>query len=238
MDLDAPPVQLCIASTWDGALIPDDERATVTLRASADALIVEVTAQFHGDPPPATPPAPGGTWELWEHEVVELFLVAMPAGDGEGDGGAGGRPRYTELELGPHGHHLLLGLDGVRDPSPERALPLGAYEARVEGARWTGRAALPWDSFPARPSSAASASSEEPLRVNAFAIHGVEAGRRYLAATPVPGPHPDFHRLECFQPLADLPTPPPRAIHGARDAGAAAPPVRQASGASEEDRQS
>ena len=167
MDLDGPPVQLCIASTWDGALIPDDERATVTLRASADALIVEVTAQFHGDPPPATPPAPGGTWELWEHEVVELFLVAMPADDGEGDGGAGGRPRYTELELGPHGHHLLLGLDGVRDPSPERALPFGAYEARVEGARWTGRAALPWDSFPARPSSAASASSEEPLRVNA-----------------------------------------------------------------------
>ena len=48
--------------------------------------------------------------------------------------------------------------------------------------------------------------TEEPYIVftaNAFAIHGVGPQRRYLACTPVPGPQPDFHRLEVF-PAVDL----------------------------------
>ncbi len=36
---------------------------------------------------------------------------------------------------------------------------------------------------------------------NAYAMHGVAGHRRYLAAHPVRGPAPDFHRLECFAPL-------------------------------------
>ena len=35
-------------------------------------------------------------------------------------------------------------------------------------------------------------------RVNAYAIRGVGSARRYLAAFPVPGEQPDFHRLAHF----------------------------------------
>ena len=34
--------------------------------------------------------------------------------------------------------------------------------------------------------------------LNLYAIHGTGRSRRYLAMTPVPGPAPDFHRLQAF----------------------------------------
>ena len=65
---------------------------TVTVTDSPDGLRVAVDAPAHGDPPPCTPeggPAPvGATWALWDHEVVELFVL-------------GADDHYTELELGP-----------------------------------------------------------------------------------------------------------------------------------------
>ena len=36
---------------------------------------------------------------------------------------------------------------------------------------------------------------------NVYAIHGQGPSRRYLAWHPVPGPAPDFHRLDRFPPL-------------------------------------
>jgi hypothetical protein len=44
-------------------------------------------------------------------------------------------------------------------------------------------------------------------RVNAYAIHGRGPSRRYLAAFPVPGDQPDFHRLDRFGALALRPPP-------------------------------
>jgi len=125
--------------------------------------------------------------------VVELFVLALPA-------------RYLEIELGPHGHHLVLQLDGVRNVI-ETVTELD-YDSAVTGARWRGRAVLPSSQLPDwRSGGRRSRGSESGMsgtgasRVNAYAIHGRGTGRRYLAAYPVPGPVPDFHRLECFGPL-------------------------------------
>jgi hypothetical protein len=136
------------------------------------ALAVEVEAPDHSDAPPPGPPGP--TPRLWEHEVVELFLL----GDAE---------RYLEIELGPHGHHLVLSLHGRRRVE-QQGLAI-EYEARREGGRWGGRARVPRIWLP--PGLA---------RCNAYAIHGEGAARRHLAAFPVPGAEPDFHRLERFGP--------------------------------------
>lgn len=168
-------VVLRTAATWDGEAAAGGEIATITLAGERAGLRVEFEAPFHGDPPPNA--APGSCDGLWEHEVVELFV----AGPGE---------RYLELELGPHGHFLVLQLDGVRRRAgPPVDLDHGV-EAAIEGGRWRGVAVVPWDLLPAG-----------PHRVNAYAIHGA-APRRYLAHASVPGPVPDFHRLERFVPVA------------------------------------
>ena len=162
-----------IASTWDGERIPESERARVTLAVGAGRVEIDLDAPFHGDPAPAAPV--GRLDGLWDHEVVELFLL-------------GADERYLELEFGPHGHWLGLVLDGVR--AREGFVEDLQFDASVARGRWHGRAVMPDRWLP------------EGLRAaNAYSIHGQGEARRYLAAAPVPGPVPDFHRLEAFPAL-------------------------------------
>lgn len=149
---------------------------TVEVVPGEERWEIRVDAPLHGDP---LPPGPAGpTAELWEYEVVELFL----AGPGE---------RYLEIELGPGGHHLVLRLEGNRQVVEER-LPMD-FQVRMSDHRWMGRAWVPTGWLP-----------PGPWRTNAYAIHGVGSQRRYLAAFPVPGEAPDFHRLECMEALDGL----------------------------------
>lgn len=172
----ARSLTLPIHLTWDGRPADPGEQALVRLHDAGPALRLEVEAPLHGDPPPAGPPGP--TWALWEHEVVELFVL-------------GADERYLELELGPHGHHLVLQLHGLRQVVA-RQLPLDVV-IRHTATHWQATARIPRDLLPPGPHCA-----------NAYAIHGVGDARRYLASTPVPGPKPDFHRLSCF-PVVSLP---------------------------------
>lgn len=166
-----------IGFTWDGTPVGDDERVRVVLQRMQDDLSIVVEAPYHGDPAPEGEPGP--TPALWEHEVVEVFLTGLAP--------AGHPTPYLEVELSPHGHHLVLDLHGVRNPIRDQ-LPI-TYSASIQGARWRGEARVPWRYLPARLN-----------RFNCYAIHG-SAPRRYLAMTPVPGRQPDFHRLELFTAL-------------------------------------
>ncbi len=169
--------RLDVCNTWDGHPLPADGRARVHAQLREAHLHVRIDAPYHGDPPPATPA--GSTPRLWEHEVVELMLL--------GDDG-----RYLELEFGPHGHYLALQLHGVRVIVAQgMTLP---YAARIDGDRWRGQAEIPADWLP-----------PGALAANAFAIAGVGTDRRYAAAFPAGGAAPDFHRLEVFRPIAELP---------------------------------
>lgn len=162
-----------ITRDWRGAPVPAAEHVAVDVVLDDDGVTVLVDAPWHGDAPPGT--APGSTERLWAHEVVEVFLV----GKGE---------RYTEIELGPHGHYLALRLAGARRVI-ERHVPVRCA-TRIDGVRWRGRATLVRSLVP-----------EPVVAANAYAIHGAGAARRYLAAHPLPGAVPDFHRLACFPPI-------------------------------------
>jgi len=165
----SPEVELIVDKTWDGLPAEPGEVALVTLKSVDRGWEVSVDAPFHDDP---APPGPSATTEgLWEHEVVELFV-------------AGPNERYLEVELGPHGHWLVLELDGVRTRRGQPA-PI-SYDASIDGARWRGTARFARSLIP-----------PGPHRMNAYAMHGVDP-RRYLAHSPVPGDRPDFHRLERF----------------------------------------
>jgi hypothetical protein len=164
-----------VQGTWDGKPLEANEFARIGMRVDHEsaALVLTVDAAFYDDPAPET--EPGSVDGLWEFEVVEIFLL----GDDE---------RYLEIELGPHGHFLGLCLAGRRNVI-EAGIPVDFSVDRRDH-RWRGEARISLKWLPSAIRAA-----------NAYAIHGLGNARRYLAAHPVPGDAPDFHRLECFAPL-------------------------------------
>ncbi|XP_072644495.1 UPF0462 protein C4orf33 homolog isoform X2 [Canis lupus baileyi] len=178
-----PSVQMDfkIEHTWDGLPVKH-EPAFVRLNPGDGGVMMEVSAPFFNDPP-APLGEPGKPFnELWDYEVVEAFFLNDIT------------KQYLEVELCPHGQHLVLLLSGRRNVwKKELAL---SYKVCTGETKWEGRAYLPWSYFP-----------PHVTKFNAFAIHGSKDKRNYEALYPVPrhelqqGQKPDFHRLEYFKPF-------------------------------------
>ena len=91
-------MRIVVERLWDGSPARSEERVVLDVHRTPEGLVVHVDAPYHGNPEP--PCDPGPTDGLWNYGVVELFLV----------GPEEERRAYTEIELGPHGHHLVLRL--------------------------------------------------------------------------------------------------------------------------------
>ncbi|XP_042322496.1 UPF0462 protein C4orf33-like isoform X1 [Sceloporus undulatus] len=115
-----------------------------------------------------------------QQKVVEAFFLN------------GQTQQYLEVELCPHGQHLVLLLSGRRKVCKQE-LPL-TFEVSRTSTNWIGKAHLPWSYFPPATD-----------KFNAFAIHGSGVDRTYEALFPIPQleiqkeQKPDFHRLEYFK---------------------------------------
>ncbi len=162
-------IRLSIDKEWSGSLLPSNEWSTLILSLDEESLTVSVDSPLFNDPPPSSPP--GETDRLWEHEVVELFIFSMSHTE-----------RYLEIELGPHGHFLVLTLNGVRNITGRVHI---SFEATRSEERWRGVARVPRTHLPPGPDWV----------INATAIHGVGASRRYHSATRLDGDKPDFHQV-------------------------------------------
>ncbi|XP_076327798.1 UPF0462 protein C4orf33 homolog isoform X2 [Tachypleus tridentatus] len=168
-----------INQTWDGHPV-DHTPISIELSHDKDKglVVVRVNAPFFNDP--VSPEGPPGEpfFKLWDYEVVEAFFLTKD-------------DKYLEVELSPHGQHLLLLLNGRRN-AIEHSLPLN-YTTTISSDHWTGIAKIPVDYFPPNVD-----------RFNAYAIHGLGKDRTYEALYPAPPglySSPDFHRLEYFRPL-------------------------------------
>lgn len=167
-----PLYQGRIAKRWNGDALPAAAAVSFELERRPQGLLIDFCAPFYQDPLPAE--AAGSTPELWNYEVVEFFVAS-----GE---------LYTEIELGPGGHFLMLKLDGYRHClSQGHQLRYKTYQA---AGFWMGTALIALADLP-----------PEPWTFNAYAIHGQASTRQYLTAFPGAAPAPDFHQLESFQPL-------------------------------------
>ncbi|KAJ8298387.1 hypothetical protein KUTeg_024918 [Tegillarca granosa] len=167
-----------IVKTWDGVELSEG-RYKMMLAPSENGtdLVISVRGPLFNEPsaPELDPGKPFP--HLWDYEVAEAFFL--------NDSGS-----YLEVELCPHGQHLVLMLHGVRNMIKDK-LDI-EYKASLDnGGFWTGEAVIPGELFPPKVS-----------KFNAYTIHGSGDTRVYQALYPVPEGKfktPDFHRLEYFQ---------------------------------------
>ncbi|XP_007895899.1 UPF0462 protein C4orf33 homolog isoform X2 [Callorhinchus milii] len=168
-----------ITNTWDSSPVCH-EGISLSLKPGDEGILFEVNGPFFNDPlaPPGEKGKPFN--QLWDYEVAEAFFLNSISN------------QYLEVELCPHGQHLVLLLSGRRKVW-QHELSL-TYESSTNGQKWEGRALIPWSYFPPAVNN-----------FNAYAIHGSGAARVYEALYPVPkhevmeGQEPDFHRLEYFK---------------------------------------
>ena len=177
-------ITLSIHHLWGGERLPH-AHAHVGLTLTPAALCVQVSARWMRDAPPPGPPGP--LWGLWMYEVVELFVV-------------GAHERYLEIELSPHGHHLALSLEGVRQPV-RWALPLEVNVTRSEHT-WEANLSLPRSLLPMSQDSQSSQGDPQKCalryQLNACACWGQGERRRFALSSPLGEGSPDFHRVHLF----------------------------------------
>ena len=91
-----------------------------------------IDAPFYGDPKPLI--GPGRVTDLWCHEAIEVALT-------------GSDDRYLEIEFGPHGHWLMLTLDGGLALTDDE-VGVRSYQSWIKEGRWRGRATVYRAHFP------------------------------------------------------------------------------------------
>ncbi|XP_028299998.1 UPF0462 protein C4orf33 homolog [Gouania willdenowi] len=165
--------------TWDSNPV-DHDPIRISFSPGNGGLTMKVSGPFFNDP--ASPPGPPGHAfpGLWEYEVVESFFLDSTT------------ENYLEVELCPHGQHLILLLSGVGQAFVQQ-LPM-VFTSTVKGETWVGEALIPWSYFPPNVN-----------KMNSYAIHGSGQQRTYEALYPIPkeeiveGQTANFHRLEYFK---------------------------------------
>ncbi|XP_070554491.1 UPF0462 protein C4orf33 homolog isoform X2 [Ptychodera flava] len=123
-----------IKTQWNSIPI-DHQPVVIRLSRNHDNnhINLEVDSPFFNDP--AAPVGQVGKpfQQLWDYEVVEAFFL-------------GADNKYLEVELCPHGQHLVLALNGFRKVMTDE-LPLD-FKATISGNTWHGSAEIPMEYFP------------------------------------------------------------------------------------------
>ena len=88
------------------------ELSEIGTEVKEQCIIFEVDAPFYNDPAPPEPSDKKSDIDskndkalmgLWDYEVVEAFFLCSKS------------EQYLEVEVGPHGHHLVLFLNGRKN---------------------------------------------------------------------------------------------------------------------------
>jgi hypothetical protein len=182
-------IHLKIDQTWHGEVLAESEQIKVVLDfLDEQRLSVHLIAPYFRN---EAPPCPSGsTWGLWQYEVVEVFLIWDTH-------------QYLEIEMGPHGHHLLLALDGIRQIK-QAFIPVN-YEAQILGDFWQGTLFLDLAKPILKDSYVSRFKWQNLKALNAFAIHQplkmeTAKEKRFCVAFAVAKQNeaPNFHCIDRF----------------------------------------
>ena len=164
-----------IGNNWDGVALAEQDKVKIEVHWLENGdLSIGLDAPFANDPKPNC--IKTACWNLWDFEVVELFLV-----------GKGEPAPYTEIEISSWGNHLVLQLLGTRNVIAKE-LPLQIVSLERDETHWTAQAVISKKYLP-----------NGELKVNAYRLSGVEPNRHYHVMTPMVGPVPDFHHIEQYE---------------------------------------
>ncbi|KAI6212078.1 hypothetical protein M3Y96_00502100 [Aphelenchoides besseyi] len=176
---------VCIDKTWDNKPIEDHDPISIQMNwlfqkmdgePHKRAIRVQITATLFDDPE-APNDFCGPCSDLYNYECVELFFMNEQG-------------QYLEVELGPHGHWLVLLHESYRkcfNNGEEIELEV---QNRFDGDQWICTAEIPLAYLPGA-----------VTRFNCYALHGSGENRHYEALGPMTDgllKTPDFHRKEYF----------------------------------------
>jgi hypothetical protein len=166
---------------WQGKHGDPQRETEVRLLWTREALYLRFLAHYRSITIFADAEANGRRDQLWERDVVEVFL--QPAGtDGR---------RYKEFEVSPNGFWIDLDIA----PGEKHDLKSGLKRrARVDekSKTWKADLVLPMKGLTARFDPAAA------WRVNFYRVEGADEPRFYSAWRPTETPTPNFHVPEAF----------------------------------------
>ena len=114
-----------IETQWNSVPIDHSNSVEVSIQSTDGGIIMKVKAPFFDDPAPTEPA--GSLMGLWNYEVVEMFFL-------------NNKDEYVEVELGPHGHYIVLLLKGQSN-SIKDSLPL-KFNAQISSSRVSIKSAL------------------------------------------------------------------------------------------------
>ena len=98
-------MNLSITKPWNGGvIIHRPVNISLDWKSGDDFLTVGYSSPFYGDPPAPTGAKGQPFPKLWDYEVVGIFLLGLDN-------------KYVEVEVCPHGQHLVRLLD-----APGRAI--------------------------------------------------------------------------------------------------------------------
>lgn len=175
----APAIQF--DHDWQGKHADPQRGTEVQLLWTREALYLRFLAHYRSITIFADAEANGRRDQLWERDVVEVFL--QPAG-------AGAR-NYKEFEVSPNGFWIDLDITS----GEKRDLKSGLKRrVRIDekSRTWTAELALPMKSLTARFEPFA------PWRVNFYRVEGASESRFYSAWRPTETAVPNFHVPEAF----------------------------------------
>ena len=195
-----------ISKLWNGKSLDissSSKPIEISMRVHpiAKSLELQILAPYFGTS--TIPDHPIGRCpRLYDFEVVEVFIASSNKRHQDDPAST----PYFEVIVGPHGHYLAISHTGqgkwsecndtilFQNPPPR-------IQISADQKSWTAVLHIPYDLLP-EPVEDLNSQFSLNWKFNAYAIHGNEAERVYMAMNPVPGETPNFHQLKHFVPLA------------------------------------
>lgn len=172
---------------WQGKNPEEELETQVRLLWTAETLYLHFRSRYR-TLTVFSDAAPDGRDQLWDRDVVEVFLQPDPTYPGH----------YFEFEVSPNGYWIDLDIEHGERSNPNSGMKCRTHideKSRV----WTAEVAIPLRSLALHfgPSSV--------WRANFFRVEGAAEPRFYSSWRPTNTPEPNFHVPTAFGKLKFLP---------------------------------